>query len=71
MKIFTETKTRSIVKSIFWRFAATANSYIILELLNKKNSNLKLAIFMNITGLIIFYSYERIWNKIKWGKHEI
>jgi uncharacterized membrane protein len=60
-----------MVKAIFWRFAATANSYIILELLNKKSSNLKLAIVMNITGLVIFYSYERIWNKIKWGKHEI
>lgn len=71
MRNFTETKTRSMVKAIFWRFAATANSYIILELLNKKSSNLKLAIVMNITGLIIFYSYERIWNKIKWGKYEI
>ena len=64
-----ETKTRSIVKTIVWRIIATFNSYLVLLYLNDSNKdNLYKAIFMNITGFFVYYFYERIWNLINWGK---
>jgi uncharacterized membrane protein len=64
-----EIKTRSILKTIIWRFIATLNSYLVLFYLNNSNKeNLYKAIYMNITGFFIYYFYERIWNFIKWGK---
>ena len=64
-----ETKTRSIVKTIVWRIIATLNSYLVLLYLNDSNKdNLYKAIFMNITGFFVYYFYERIWNLINWGK---
>lgn len=65
----TETKTRSIIKTIVWRLIATLNSYFVLLYLNNTNKdNLYKAIYMNITGFFVYYFYERIWNLIKWGK---
>jgi hypothetical protein len=65
----TETKIRSITKTIFWRLVATLNSYIILVLYTDPSySNFQKAMFMNITGFFVYYIYERIWTSIKWGK---
>jgi hypothetical protein len=66
--MYKETKKRTLIKSIFWRLLATINSYFILILFTHSN-NLHKAIFMNITGFIMFFGYERIWNIIKWGKY--
>jgi adenylylsulfate kinase len=65
--MFKETKNRTIMKAITWRVVATLNSYIILILFITTGSLWK-AIFMNITGFFIFYIFERVWNKIKWGR---
>jgi hypothetical protein len=69
-KMYRETKTRSWTKSILWRVIATANSFAILTsaLTDKPLTN---AIYMNITGLFIYYFYERIWNYIFWGKVKV
>ncbi len=65
-----ETRLRSAVKSILWRVIATLNSFLVLTS-NVSNNNLRNAIYMNITGLVIYFLYERVWNKIKYGKESI
>lgn len=65
--MFLETKPRTVTKSITWRICATTNSYITL-LLFPLHGNLTKAILMNISGFVIFYVFERIWNKVQWGK---
>lgn len=66
--MYKETKKRTLVKTIIWRIIATLNSFAILTI-NLKD-NLKSAILMNITGFIIYYFFERIFNNIKWGKEK-
>jgi hypothetical protein len=64
----TETKTRSLVKTVVWRIIATINSYAILMLFNDFTiSNLAKAIYMNISGFFVYYIFERTCNAIKWG----
>ena len=57
--MFKETRGRSTKKSISWRIIALSMTEV--PLWN--------AIIMNVTGMIMFYFHERIWNKISIGKH--
>lgn len=63
-----ETKKRTIFKSISWRMIAVMNSWVILSF-GLASSNFWNAIFMNITGFILFYAFERLWNKINYGRY--
>jgi hypothetical protein len=62
-----ETKKRHFVKIISWRVLATINSFLILSI--GWSGNLKNAIIMNITGMIVMYYFERIWSKINYGRY--
>lgn len=63
-----ENKKRSLFKSISWRLIAFLNSWIILTIF-LSFPNIVNALFMNITGFILFYGFERIWNSIRYGKY--
>ena len=65
--MFKETKLRTIFKSISWRILAFINSWVIL-LISSSSSSFINALLMNISGFILFYFFERTWNKIKYGK---
>ena len=65
--MFKETKKRSIFKAVSWRVIAVINSWTILSL-SFVESNFWNAIIMNLTGFVFFYTFERIWNNIKYGK---
>ncbi len=62
-----ETKKRSFVKTFVWRIIAILNSFTVLAL-NMTDEPLKNALIMNLTGFVIYFSYERLFNKISWGR---
>ena len=66
--MFKETRGRSIRKSIGWRIVAVVNSYVILSMY-LTDSTLYNAILMNITGAVIYYIYERVWNNSHEGRY--
>ena len=66
--MFKETRQRSIKKSIGWRILAVINSYIILAMYIT-DSPLYNAIAMNVTGAVLYYVYERLWNNSKQGRY--
>lgn len=66
---FKETKTRSVTKTVIWRLVAILNSYLILILMIS-DEPIHNALLMNLTGFIVYYFYERIWDKIKKGRYE-
>jgi hypothetical protein len=66
---FKETKSRSITKTIVWRLVAILNSYLILVLMIS-DEPIHNALLMNLTGFIVYYFYERIWDKIKKGRYK-
>jgi uncharacterized membrane protein len=66
--MFKETRQRSLRKSIGWRIVAVVNSYIVLSLY-LTDSPLYNAILMNITGAILYYIYERVWNNTNDGRY--
>ena len=63
-----ETKARSLAKTILWRIIATINSYAVLAAFaNSSSGNFSKAIYMNITGFFVYYGFERLCNSISWG----
>ena len=66
--MFKETRERSVRKSIGWRIVAVINSYIILAMYFT-DSPLYNAIVMNITGAVLYYVYERLWNNSRKGRY--
>ena len=65
--MFQETRSRSTKKSICWRFIAFTNSWIILAF-GLTDLPFWNAVIMNVTGMVLFYFHERIWNKIQIGR---
>ena len=67
--MFVETKKRTILKTVSWRVVAILNSFLVLTI-NITDNNFLNALYMNITGFCIYYFFERVWNKIKYGKKQ-
>jgi len=65
---FKETKTRSTQKSISWRVIAFLNSWLILAV-SLTEIPLWNAIIMNLTGILLFYIHERVWDNINTGRY--
>jgi uncharacterized membrane protein len=68
--MFVETKKRTILKTFSWRIVAILNSFLVLTV-NVTDNNFLNALYMNITGFIVYYFFERLWNKIKYGKQQL
>ena len=66
--MFKETRKRSLRKSVGWRILAIINSYIILAIYIT-DSPFYNAILMNVTGAVLYYLYERIWNNTSTGRY--
>jgi len=66
--MFRETRKRSVRKSIGWRVVAFSNSWMILTL-GLTEIPLYNAVIMNVTGIVYFYLYERMWNKSQSGRY--
>ena len=66
--MFRETRKRSVRKSIGWRVVAFSNSWMILTL-GLTEIPLYNAVIMNVTGIVYFYLYERLWNKSQIGRY--
>ena len=64
---FEETRVRSLTKTVSWRCCAVLNSFSIL-MMTPTSHPLTNALAMNVTGFLVFYLFERIWNQIKWGR---
>jgi len=65
--MFVETKKRTILKTFSLRVVAILNSFLVLTV-NVTDNNFLNALYMNITCFIVYYFFERIWNKIKYGR---
>lgn len=66
---FVEGHPRTISKSITWRLLITINNFMIPYLTT--GSWKQAAAFLGLATLfnvIIYYSHERIWNLVRWGK---
>lgn len=74
-----ESPTRSIAKSISWRFIATSTTLFItvVVLHSLEGKSLKealglgstVAVIEFVAKIFIYYLHERLWINIKWGRY--
>jgi len=70
--MYTESKSRSIVKTISWRFWATLTTIAIVFLfIGKPEVAISIGLVEVVLKMIIYFFHERAWDKIKFGKYEI
>ncbi len=65
-----ETQLRSVTKTLIWRFIAVMNSFLVLVSGLTQDSLLN-ALYMNLSGFVLYYVYERTCNRISYGIIEI
>ena len=69
--MITESRKRSLFKTISWRVLASIDTFLISWLIRGKISiGISIATLEVVTKLIIYYFHERAWDKIKWGKYD-
>ena len=70
--MFIEQKRRSIVKTISWRFWATATTIALVFLfVGEVKIALSIGIIEVILKMALYFVHERFWNKLKFGKKEV
>lgn len=57
-----DSRQKSIKKTISWRLIAVVNSYLIL-IVGMTEQPLWNALWMNLTGAILYYIHERLWKR--------
>lgn len=60
---------RSIVKAVGYRLLLIISNGIVVYLVTKRiDITLGVSLLTAVLNTIIYYFYERFWNKITWGK---
>jgi uncharacterized membrane protein len=67
--LFFDGQPRTIGKSITWRILITISNFVIPFIMTGSWGSA--AVFLGIATLVnimIFYTHERVWNRLSWGK---
>lgn len=68
--IFLEGQSRSVGKLVTWRFLITASNFFIPYFVTGSWGSAALFVGMaTVVNMLIFWTHERVWNRISWGKH--
>jgi len=66
---FRESRLRSLVKSLTYRILSITGTGILSWVITKDiKETISITITIQVFLIILYYSYERIWNKINWGR---
>ena len=66
-----ETKIRSLVKTLSWRFTATITTIIVALAITKKiDVAIQIGLVEAFLKMLVYFIHERSWAKIKFGVHE-
>ena len=68
--VFSEAHSRSISKIISWRIIITINNFLIPFLITGSwQTGFLFLTSATVINMFLFWSHERIWNRISWGKN--
>ncbi len=66
---FRESRLRSLVKSLAYRIISVAGTGILVWLATENmRETIFITLIVQVFLVILYYFYERIWDKIKWGR---
>ena len=66
-----ETHSRSLVKAVSWRTIGTIETFLISWFITGEVSLASsIAVIQVVLSTILYWLHERVWHKIKWGRHK-
>jgi uncharacterized membrane protein len=66
-----ETKKRTLVKTVIYRIWVIATTYVMLLITGKSlDEALIPTIIINCVWMTSYYLYDRLWNRIDWGRND-
>ncbi len=66
---FRESRLRSLVKSLGYRIISMAGTGILTWVITRDiRETVSITLIIQVFLIILYYSYERIWVKINWGR---
>lgn len=70
--MFVDGHPRTISKSVTWRILISINNFVIPYLITGSwKAAAAFFTIATITNIIIYYTHERLWNKVSWGKTKV
>ncbi|MFC1980190.1 DUF2061 domain-containing protein [Chloroflexota bacterium] len=64
-----ESRMRSVVKSVGYRIISIAGTGILTWVISRDiKETVSITLIIQVFLVILYYSYERIWIKISWGR---
>ncbi len=65
-------RLRSFFKALTWRLAASTITFITAMFVTSNLNWAKSIVIIEImSGILIYYIHERVWNKIQWGRTKL
>jgi len=69
---FVDGHPRTVSKSVTWRALITLNNFLIPYLTTGSwKAALAFLTIATLLNIVVYYTHERVWNMIKWGKNEL
>jgi len=66
---FSETRLRSLIKSLVYRIISIIGTGTLSWVITRDiKETISITIAIQIFLIILYYSSERLWNKISWGR---
>ena len=66
---FHERPTRSLVKALTFRVVViTSDLIIVYAITHRYDTTLGVVLFSNLSSSILYYTHERAWNGVHWGR---
>ena len=64
-----ETRMRSLVKALIYRFFSLAGTTLISWLITRDiGETIVLTLVIQVFLVVLYYTSERVWNSINWGR---
>ena len=71
MTSYNSEEKRSVAKAITYRLMIIISDMVVVFTITRRlDLTVGLVIFTNIASTILYFTHERIWNKIQWGRED-
>jgi len=67
--VFRESRMRSLVKALVYRIVSIAGTGVLTWIITKDiRETISITLVIQVFLVVLYYSYERIWDRINWGR---
>ena len=67
--VFRESRMRSLVKALVYRMVSIAGTGVLTWIVTKDiQETISITLIIQVFLVVLYYSYERIWDRITWGR---